>query len=525
MRRGIADDQQVEIAGAVEIDRERSPRSGVAADPRVGCDVGEGAGAIVVPKMIGTVGDDHENVEIAIVVGVDDDRVDGVVIAARDARGLRGVAPAAVLGPEPQLIRTTPAEERVDASVVVDVRERCEPDVGDRGERMRCVVPVTVVGREEHRVAVGAATRDEDVESAVVVKVRDRDRAARSPRGGVGDRERRGSGPDLAFGSRRSCGRQCVRGRHRLGPQSAVDRLHRHRPRIRLQAFEGGERRVRGIVVTEPGGDRADPEPRAAQIRVEFGGPAIRGHRLGGLLSFKDESEVVPAVGIRGIAFDDGAEPRGGAFVFARSLQQDACDVRGAEIVGMRRRDRFDHVESVLFVVLQLPVHDRDGEIDLRLHAGVVRRHHTLERVDCVGVLVAGEQSGRPAVIGVERCGVDRDGRGAGILDRGIAGGKQQERRRKKGGVEETTVAVSERRFGGRRHGRSLRPPESPRGRTQRPKMSIPRGATVTSGSEIVPRTMYFARRSVTSAVRSPILPSVACMPSSGPAFIRRSRA
>jgi S-adenosylmethionine hydrolase len=96
----------------------------------------EGAVEVVVQQFVGAVRVDQEQVQVAVVVGVEERAIHRVqVAAARQARG-RDVFPQAAGRLSPQLIFATTAQVRVDQAVVVEIAPQRRVDPFHCGQRM-----------------------------------------------------------------------------------------------------------------------------------------------------------------------------------------------------------------------------------------------------------------------------------------------------------------------------------------------------------------------------------------------------
>ena len=107
--------------------------------------------AVVVEELVGAVGVDHEDVEIAVVICIHQRAVDGYKVAAGGAARSRDVLPA-VARVAPQLVGSPPAQIGVGASVVVDIAPEDGGDLRHLGEGMFGVELESVAAMKEHGV-------------------------------------------------------------------------------------------------------------------------------------------------------------------------------------------------------------------------------------------------------------------------------------------------------------------------------------------------------------------------------------
>ena len=226
VRRRLLDQDDVRVAVGVEIGDDDAGRRARVGEADLRSERTERAVAVVVQELVPAVAFDQQQVEIAIVIGVEQRAVDGRAAAAVGVGGGGDVRPLTLRRLAPELIGALTTQIHVGEAVVVVVAPQRRGDAGHRRQRVRGVEHEP--GRaaiDEHGVARGAPivdrARDEQVDLSVAVDVRRRDarRMGRveAPPGDGRRPERDGGGVEDRTGrSRRGLPRRFV-DRHRLG--------------------------------------------------------------------------------------------------------------------------------------------------------------------------------------------------------------------------------------------------------------------------------------------------------------------
>ena len=397
VRRRLVDGHDVQVAVAVEVDDQRLPPI-AAAQAHLFGQLVVAAVAVVAVEGI-ALGADGEHVQVAVVVGVEDRAA-----AARERPELRR-RPAAALLLAHQPGAGLGAKHRVDAAVVVHVAH--QHGAGRRCASQRVIRPgLSLRGRcasvgdvaEDDRRVVGHGN---EVGRAVAVDVGQRKSvhttsAVRGVRHRDGRAEQR---PGRQRSGRRRGGRRrqgaCLRPHPRIGESG------QQRGGVVLEALVVGKQRRR-VVVAPQAPQRLRSRPiGAAQIRREF--RALQ-QPLGGAcvvaLLQQRLAEKVGRVGVLGIGEDGLSELRRGLRGIAEIEMQDGTGVEGAQMRGVFGEHLRQNVQGKLLVALLLAVQGGDGEV----RAGVqpVRRlfdhggEHLLRR----GVLVAPHERHAAVVLG-----------------------------------------------------------------------------------------------------------------------------
>ena len=147
MRRRRIDDKNVEISIGIEIDRQNLATA-AASQAHLPGQTAESPGQIVAEELV-AIGARHEDVEIAVMVGVEQ--------CARDAgRGIRQQAfpPGAVDG-KPELRAIGSAGDAIDVAVIVDV----SPEPRCRTRRVTCLQQLPFAARLSPEMPVAADLR------------------------------------------------------------------------------------------------------------------------------------------------------------------------------------------------------------------------------------------------------------------------------------------------------------------------------------------------------------------------------
>ena len=171
------DDDDVGVPVAVQIgDHHAGGRPSIAGKTDLRAQGTERAVAVVVQQLARTIALDEQQVDIAVVIGIEHRAVNRDPAGAFRTRGPAHVRPSAFLGLSPQLIRSTPAQVDVGEAIVVVVAPECGVDVGDRRRRMRSVDDESIRAPvEQQGIAPGAAfvkgSGDEQVELSIAVHV------------------------------------------------------------------------------------------------------------------------------------------------------------------------------------------------------------------------------------------------------------------------------------------------------------------------------------------------------------------
>ena len=398
VRRRLVDGHDVQVAVAVEVDDQRLPPI-AAAQAHLFGQLAVAAVAVVAVEGI-ALGADGEHVQVAVVVGVEDRAA-----AARKRAQLRRRRPAAALLLAHQPRAGLGAKHRVDAAVVVHVAHqqgagrRCvsqrviRPERGSRGRD----ATVGDVAEDERRV-VG---HGDEVGRAVAVDVGQRKSACMTSAvhgSRHGDRRAEQRPRWQRVGRRRGWRR---RQGARFRPHPRIGESGQQRGRVVLEALVVGEQRRR-VVVAPQAPQRLRSRPiGAAQIGRELGAlqQPLGGAGVVALLQQR-LAEKVGRVGVLGVGEDGLPELRRGLLGVAEVKMQDGAGVEGAQMHGVFGEHLRQDVQGKLLVALLLAVQGGDGEV----RAGVqpVRRlfddggEHLLGS----GVLVAPHERHAAVVLG-----------------------------------------------------------------------------------------------------------------------------
>ena len=229
VRRRTVDDENIEVAVAVEVRHQGLSPVALAAQSHLGGKATKGTVAVVAEQLV-AVGPDGQHVQIAVVIGIDQG---AGVTGFLAENSLRGPGGSRVLSPDPCARRA--AEHDVDEAVVVDVapKRRCG----------RVGLPERMVGENRDRGALSgcpASTREmpppsaPDPAGAVAIHVRSGDGTGVGPVGssacGAANNGPWGLGGGIVFSG-------AVVSASAFGPMRLVGHLHQSRRRIRLQTL------------------------------------------------------------------------------------------------------------------------------------------------------------------------------------------------------------------------------------------------------------------------------------------------
>ncbi|MEZ5541572.1 MAG: hypothetical protein R3F42_05955 [Pseudomonadota bacterium] len=362
-------DDQVGVAVVVEIQQEHCTAVG----PRAGQPVCRGqrpetAVEVVVEQFVGAVGVDQEQVEVAVVVGVEHRAVHGILAASGGAGRGGGVVPAAVGALLPERVRSAPAEVDIGMSVVVDIAPQCGIDIPDRRERVVRHDRETAVGTAvQHRVVGvcrGRGTGDEQVGLAVGIDI------------GNGQVRRGTPGPQRQCGDRRgeqrARGRRGARCRARLprgglaqGAHAGVLELDEPGPRVVGELRVAGERLSRSVRSAALAVDLCQGVIGAAQVGVGLHHAPVPGQRrvrVAALL--QGLRQEIGRVGIVRVGREHGLQVTGGDFQCAAPELQQARTVACPQVVRLLHEQGVESRAGRRFVPFELPVHQRHGLVE-----------------------------------------------------------------------------------------------------------------------------------------------------------------
>ena len=177
MGRLLVDHDDVHITIAIQIsDNDLSGGSTISSEVLVLGDGTESAIQVVVQQLIGAVGVDAEDIQIAIVIGIEHRPVHGVVAPAISPGRFGDITPDIRLDLPPELIRPIAKQIHIGQAVIVEISPERGVDGADGGENVRLVeAKGTVTPVDKHRVVdiitMPQRIGDENIDSTIAIDI------------------------------------------------------------------------------------------------------------------------------------------------------------------------------------------------------------------------------------------------------------------------------------------------------------------------------------------------------------------